>query len=148
MLRAWARASGMHWRGGWSRGMGPEHGREKVRLAVSQLRSVPRRLADRLIMQPQVQQCLLPFGRELRPQRWIFVLGCYNSGTTLLATMLRQHPDIAGLPTEGASLSDALPYPERFGWPRMWHQCPEQVRADPEDGEARASRIRLQWSLW
>lgn len=117
-------------------------------MGAPQLRDLPRRLADRLTMQPWVQQALLPFGHELAPQRWIFVLGCYNSGTTLLATMLRRHPEVAGLPTEGVYLSDALPYPERFGWPRMWHRCQDRVRLDAEGNAARAARIRRQWSLW
>lgn len=115
---------------------------------VPPLRALPRRLADRLTMQPMVQQALLPFGRELTPKRWIFVLGCYNSGTTLLATMLRQHPEIGGLPTEGVYLTDSLPYPERFGWPRMWCRCVDDVRLNPKGEEARAARIRRQWSLW
>lgn len=115
---------------------------------MPQMRTLPRRVADRLTMQPLVQQALLPFGHELEPRRWIFVLGCYNSGTTLLATVLRQHPEIAGLPTEGVYLSDALPYPERHGWPRMWSQCVDEVRIPPEGGAERAARIRRQWSLW
>lgn len=36
-----------------------------------------------------------------RPDKWLFVVGCYNSGTTLLAEMLSRHPNISGLPTEG-----------------------------------------------
>jgi hypothetical protein len=52
-----------------------------------------------------------------------------------------------GLPNEGAFLSDALPYPERFGWPRMWCRCQEKLRV-PADDVQRAKRIRRQWSLW
>jgi hypothetical protein len=99
-------------------------------------------------MQPLVQRALLPFGRDLQPQRWIFIVGCYNSGTTLLANILREHPLLTGLPTEGVYLTDALPYPEQFGWPRNWAQCIERVRLDPVADADRAERIRRQWSLW
>jgi hypothetical protein len=100
-------------------------------------------------MQPAVQRLLLPFGHDLVPARWIFVVGCYNSGTTLLASILRRHPDMAGLPNEGGFLTDALPYPEQFGWPRMWCRCLDKVRLEPHmEGAARASRIKRHWSLW
>jgi len=111
------------------------------------LRRTPRRVLDRLLMQPYVQRLLLPFGRELSGKRWVFVLGCYNSGTTLLADMLQRHPEFGGLPNEGAFLTDALPYPERLGWPRMWSECQQEMLVDADDC-ARARRIRRQWSLW
>lgn len=98
-------------------------------------------------MQPIVQRLLLPFGSEISGKKWVFVLGCYNSGTTLLAEMLQSHPSFGGLPTEGAFLTDALPYPERLGWPRMWVACAAQLRVPPDDLE-RARRIRRHWSLW
>jgi hypothetical protein len=105
--------------------------------------------ANRLVMTRPVQIALAPFGRDLNPDRWIFVVGCYNSGTTLLATILRHHPDLAGLWTEGAYLTDTLPYPEQRGWPRMWCKCVDHVRLEPgEEGERKASRAKRHWSLW
>lgn len=111
------------------------------------IRRIPARLKDRLAMQPLVQRALLPFGKEISGKRWVFVLGCYNSGTTLLANMLQRHPSFGGLPNEGAFLTDALPYPEQFGWPRMWAECIPALRI-PEDDFERARRIRRQWSIW
>ena len=58
-------------------------------------------------------------GRSLAPDRWVFVVGCYNSGTTLLANLLEAHPAINGLAREGVELTDALRRPELAGWPRM-----------------------------
>jgi hypothetical protein len=96
-----------------------------------------------------LRRLLTPFGRELCPQRWIFVVGCYNSGTTLLRDLLGRHPQITCLPSEGVRLADGLPRPEDVGWHRMWSQCVDVVRLDPRaaDAEARAARIRRQWSL-
>ncbi len=51
--------------------------------------------ARKLRTTPLVRRLLAPFGRELAPERWIFVLGCYNSGTSLLAAMLASHPALA-----------------------------------------------------
>lgn len=101
------------------------------------------------LMNRSVQQVLLPFGHDLQPDRWIFVIGCYNSATTLLASILREHPEMEGLPNEGAFLTDVLPYPEKFGWPRMWSQCVENVQVGVDEKEVdRAERIKRHWSLW
>jgi len=103
-----------------------------------------------LLMKSSIQRCLLPFGHELNPDRWIFVVGCYNSGTTLLASVLRKHPMLSGMLNEGAFLTDGLPYPEQKGWPRMWSQCLDHVTVDPAGpGVAEsAEQIKKNWSLW
>jgi len=94
------------------------------------------------------QKLFLPFGHVLQPDRWIFIVGCYNSGTSLLAKILAQHPLIAGLPNEGIYFTDRLPYPEQFGWARMWVRCLDKVCIDPEQGKPEMiNRIKRQWSL-
>ncbi|MGH6719365.1 MAG: sulfotransferase family protein [Alphaproteobacteria bacterium] len=111
--------------------------------------SLATKAARKLRTTPLVLRLLAPFGRDLVPERWIFVVGCYNSGTSLLASELASHPAIAALPQEGVFLTDALPPPERFGWTRMWCRCAEAMRQDPGPaGAAVARRIRRQWSLW
>ena len=108
-----------------------------------------RRLFNRIVMQRHVQKMLLPFGRKLNPDRWIFVVGCYNSATTLLANILRKHPLMEGLLTEGAYLTDVLPYPEQYGWPRMWCKCIDDIRLQPgPGGKERAERIKRHLSIW
>ncbi len=82
------------------------------------------------------------------PNRWIFIVGCYNSGTTLLRDLLGRHPQISSLPSEGVRLTDGLPRPEDFGWQRLWCRCIDQIRIEVDgDTPARSERIRRQWSL-
>ncbi len=103
----------------------------------------------RLSTQSFVHRILLPFGYDLKPDRWIFIIGCYNSGTTLLASILRQHPLMGGLANEGAFLTDELPYPEKFGWPRMWIKCINKIKFDMSvDYTKKASIIKKNWSVW
>lgn len=84
---------------------------------------------------------------ELKPKKWIFIVGCYNSGTTLLDAILRSHPQISGFPCEAALLSDCLPTPEQYGWTRMWHKCVDKMRIPlSKDSEKIAIRIRRQWA--
>lgn len=87
-------------------------------------------------------------GPEARPQKWVFVIGCYNSGTTLLSTILSQHPEIASLPTEGAFLTDGMTTPESCGWVRMWHKCLAQIEQDEHTAAAIATRIKRNWGFW
>lgn len=92
---------------------------------------------------------VVPFGRDLNPDRWIFVIGCFNSGTSLLADVLASHEGIGGLPNEGQYFADHLPYAAQFGWPRMWVQCLDQVRIEPNElDESIIHRIKRQWSIY
>lgn len=105
------------------------------------------RIPPRLQKSSLLHRALTPFGITLHPERWIFVIGCYNSGTTLLKKILASHPDIDGLPHEGVVLTDALPRPEEKRWTRMWHKCYDEMRIEPAGGVKRARRIQRQWSL-
>jgi hypothetical protein len=86
------------------------------------------------------------FAGELHPDQWVFIIGCYNSGTTLLTNLLGAHPSLHALPREGVELTDALPRPEELGWPRMWSQCEQHVCIEPGNGAWRARRIKKQWA--
>jgi len=98
---------------------------------------------------PTSQKLLGYLGRELKPERWIFVVGCYNSGTTLLTKILGQHPLIGSMPDEGVAFTDSLPYPEQFGWTRMWHRCIDNVRLGPNSlSPETIRRIKKQWAFW
>ena len=50
-------------------------------------------------------------GKRLKNKNWIFITGCYNSGTTLLNQILSTHSRISGLPDEGVMLTDQLVRP-------------------------------------
>jgi hypothetical protein len=110
--------------------------------------AIMRRIRLRLLGERWVQKLIVPFGRELAPQKWVFIVGCYNSGTRLLAEILGHHPKIAGTAREGVILTDVLSRPESFGWPRMWCRCVDRIRLDPAPGMDRvARRIKRQWSF-
>jgi len=111
-------------------------------------RDLPRNVLLALAMNRHLLKCLSFFGRELSPEKWVFVVGCYDSGTTILASLLRDHPRIGGMPNEGSLLTDTLPVPEYLGWPRMWSECVDQLSIPPEEESWRARRVKRHWSLW
>lgn len=106
------------------------------------------KFTTKLLMKPRVQKLSARFGRIPRPRKWVFIVGCYNSGTTLLADLMGNHPDISALPVEGIRLSDVWPLPETFAWNRMWMKCLDEMRLTPGPGMAElAERVKRQWSF-
>jgi hypothetical protein len=104
-------------------------------------------LKTKLLMKPRTQRLMARLGRIPEPDKWVFIVGCYNSGTTLLADLMGNHPSISALPVEGVRLSDVWPLPETFRWNRMWMKCIDEMRLEPGPGmEALAERVKRQWS--
>ncbi|MBI6117342.1 sulfotransferase family protein [Salegentibacter maritimus] len=85
-------------------------------------------------------------GRVIKNKKWIFISGCYNSGTTLLDQILATHPEISGLPDEGVMLTDKLVRPEDFNWRRMWSECEDDIKELAPFDEKDANRIKKHWS--
>lgn len=92
------------------------------------------------------KRVLAKTGRSLEDKQWVFVLGCYNSGTTLLQRLMQVHPDIAAMPAEGVAFTDVIVRPEEYGWTRMWWKCANSLREDSDYSEASAMRLKRQWS--
>ena len=88
---------------------------------------------------------------NVEPGKWLFIVGCYNSGTTILKDVVGAHRSISTLPREGAKFSDMLPRPEDLGWQRMWVGCKDHMEM-PLDEEKRSkgmvNAIKLDWSPW
>jgi len=82
-----------------------------------------------------------------RPKAWVFVVGCYNSGTTLLAQMLGEHPCISALPTEGQFLTDQWPADYTLGLPRMWVQREDLWRLTEQDAGPDVVRLKKEWAI-
>ncbi len=84
------------------------------------------------------------FGPLCAPDKWVFIVGCYNSGTTLLHDILASHPDVAHLPREGQYCTDQLLIPSEAGLARVWALQPERfipgIETNPD-----AQRIQRQW---
>lgn len=77
---------------------------------------------------------------------WIFIVGNYNSGTTLLYELLRGAPGVASLDWEGARLTPHFSDPTSYGWPRMWHRCePEMMHAERSLDGRSARHVKRQW---
>lgn len=81
------------------------------------------------------------------PRQWLFLVGCYNSGTTLLAQLLSRHPEISGLPTEGHFITDQFTKDYDLGLPRMWAGREELFRMTEMDTGPDPVRIKKEWGM-
>jgi hypothetical protein len=81
------------------------------------------------------------------PDKWLFLVGCYNSGTTLLAQLLSRHPSISGLATEGHFITDQFVKDYEVGLPRMWAGREELFRLTEADEGPDAVRIKKEWGM-
>jgi hypothetical protein len=84
------------------------------------------------------------------PAKWVFLVGCYNSGTTITNKILSFHPDIQAsiFGREGVHYTSHLPKPDDLGWARMWIKCEDYMNIDPDD-ELRAEKVKKDWRiLW
>lgn len=102
----------------------------------------------KLYYRPLFRKALLPFIKEPYEKRYIFVVGCYNSGTTLLNDILSCHEEISGLPSEGMALTSELKRPEDFGWNRMWHICRDRLEISRLAEKPDPEKLKKEWSFW
>jgi hypothetical protein len=80
------------------------------------------------------------------PEKWVFIVGCYGSGTTLVNKLLATHPMVGSLPTEGQFLTDQLETPRNYGLSRQWALQPELFCLDENSlDNRRAMKIKRQW---
>jgi RimJ/RimL family protein N-acetyltransferase len=85
------------------------------------------------------------WGTRAARRQWVFVIGCNNSGTTLLYEMLGCHPAITLLPHEGQYLTRLLPLPGAAGCPRVWTERLDVFRLIEEDDRVDADRLAYDW---
>jgi hypothetical protein len=83
------------------------------------------------------------------PEKWLFIVGCYNSGTSLIQTLLARHPQIGSLAREGQLCTDQLLLPKSVGLPRLWALEPERFLLNENSRtEINVTRLKRQWGLW
>lgn len=104
---------------------------------------------------PIIRECLGQLRRETRialtpvprDKTWVFLVGCYNSGTTLLAEMLGRHPAISALPTEGHFITDQFIKDYDIGLPRMWVDREDIFCLTEEDEGPDPVRLKKEWAI-
>ncbi len=83
----------------------------------------------------------------VEPDKWVFVVGCYNSGTELLMHLLGTHPAISSLPVEGQFITDQFRKDYELGLPRMWVLREDLFRLTEADAGPDVARLKKQWLI-
>ncbi len=83
---------------------------------------------------------------EPHPEKWVFIVGCYNSGTTLLHRVLDQHPVIGSMPNEGQFFNTVLPSGADFNLRRLWALKPDLFYLDDSNTSINANKLKRQWA--
>jgi hypothetical protein len=87
-----------------------------------------------------------PFSRVPEDRTWVFVLGCYDSGTTLVHDLVASSARCARLPGEGVFLTSQLVAPEDLGWTRMWWKVLGEIRQ--AEAGADPAVVKRDWCVW
>ena len=103
------------------------------------------RFCDRAI----ARRLLSRFASQRQPEKWVFIVGCYNSGTTLLQKVLSAHQAISGLPREGVRFTEGLSNLElndhHMFWDEAWR---EHVSPTDEESQQVAAMVKRDWSIF
>lgn len=82
------------------------------------------------------------------PEKLILIVGCYNSGTTLLNHLLGKHNEISSLTTEGVNLTNQFLVPENFGWHRLWYKCRSKLEIKKKFYNPSLEKVKMDWAKY
>jgi len=86
------------------------------------------------------------YWRELAgAHRWVFVIGCNNSGTSLLQRLLESTGQVSTFPAEGQLYTRAVKRDRKRGHSRVWSEYVEHLRMDGNDPLGQGPRLLHDW---
>ena len=85
------------------------------------------------------------FGPIPKPDKWVFIVGCGSSGSTLLQKIISSHPLVGSMPMEGQYYTDQLKRYKPGEDRRIWTTVPEYLRMDEKTTGANPNKLKRQW---
>jgi len=85
------------------------------------------------------------FEKLMSEQHWIFLVGCNNSGTTLLHDLLVSSRHFNAMPHEGQRYTRVIRMAERRHHERVWSEYIEYLRLTENDSTAQVPRLLHDW---
>ena len=85
------------------------------------------------------------FPELARAHRWCFIVGCNNSGTSLLHTLLRRTGQVSSYELEGQRYTRTLTRAARRGHQRVWTEFLDELRLTEADSAAVGPRLLHDW---
>lgn len=81
----------------------------------------------------------------LNARKWLFLVGCNNSGTTILHDLLVSSGKFTAMPHEGQRYTRQLVLAERRGFERVWTEYVADLRMTEADSTAILPRLVHDW---
>lgn len=82
---------------------------------------------------------------EATAHRWCFVVGCNNSGTSLVHKLLESTGRVSSFELEGQRYTKTLARAARRGHERVWSEFLDELRLTEEHSAASAPRLMHDW---
>ncbi len=87
------------------------------------------------------------FCEMVQAHRWCFIVGCNNSGTSLLQSILERAGPISTFPFEGQRYTTVFTRATKRGYERVWSEYLDDLRLTSEDSLVLAPRLLHDWML-
>lgn len=81
----------------------------------------------------------------LREHRWVFLVGCNNSGTTLIHDVLAATGKFGFMPHEGQRYTDVLRRAHKRGFQRVWTEYLSELQLDERAPTTGVPRLLFDW---
>jgi hypothetical protein len=81
----------------------------------------------------------------LAKYRWIFIVGCNNSGTTLMHDVLAATGKFSFMPHEGQRYTDVLMRAQKRAYERVWSEYVGELRLDERHPTRDVPRLLFDW---
>ncbi len=85
------------------------------------------------------------FEQQLNGHTWCFVVGCNNSGTSILQNMLGKHVDVSVMPLEGQMHTKTFPRAKKKGHERVWSEYQDELINMPSLNDNVLKRLVFDW---
>ena len=79
--------------------------------------------------------------------RWVFIIGCNNSGTSLLQRLLEWTGSVSTFPAEGQLFTRAMKRDRKRGYARVWSEYLEELQLNGTDPLCKAPRLVHDWMI-
>ncbi len=83
--------------------------------------------------------------RLLNEHQWIFLVGCNNSGTTLIHDVLAATGKFSFMPHEGQRYTNVLGRAQKRGYQRVWTEYIDELQLDERHSISKVPRLLFDW---
>lgn len=83
--------------------------------------------------------------RLLNEHQWVFLVGCNNSGTTLIHDVLAATGKFSFMPHEGQRYTNVLRRAQKRGYQRVWTEYVDELQLDERHSTREVPRLLFDW---